>query len=192
MRKSQKQDILEFIESLYEAQEEIKNMLDRKNLAAVQKMLGEYQEFVSALGESIERFEGEGQVTVSYIREYCEILYQIFEMAVNNDVNENAVYKIMRKNLIKIKNSVKNDIPVRKEVVFFPYKASMWDSLESVYLAALEDPDCDAYCVPIPYYDLNPDGTFGKMHYEGAEYPQNIKVTNYQTYNLEERKPDAI
>lgn len=50
MRKSQKQDILEFIESLYEAQEEIKNMLDRKNLAAVQKMLGEYQEFVSALG----------------------------------------------------------------------------------------------------------------------------------------------
>lgn len=192
MRKSQKQDILEFIESLYEAQEEIKNMLDRKNLAAVQKMLGEYQEFVSALGESIERFEGDGQVTVSYIREYCEILYQIFEMAVNNDVNENAVYKIMRKNLIKIKNSVKNDIPVRKEVVFFPYKASMWDSLESVYLAALEDPDCDAYCVPIPYYDLNPDGTFGKMHYEGAEYPQNIKVTNYQTYNLEERKPDAI
>ena len=34
---------------------------------------------------------------------------------------------------------------VRKEVVFLPYKASMWDSLESVWKAAEEDPDCVAY-----------------------------------------------
>lgn len=37
---------------------------------------------------------------------------------------------------------------------FFPYKASMWDSLESVYLVAKEDSDCDVYCVPISYYIL--------------------------------------
>ena len=32
----------------------------------------------------------------------------------------------------------------------------MWDSLESVWQAADADPDCDAYVVPIPYYDTPP------------------------------------
>ena len=68
----------------------------------------------------------------------------------------------------------------------------MWDALESVYLAAKEDPNCDAYCVPIPYYDRNPDRSLGQMHYEGNEYPKNIEVIDWQTYNFEERKPDAI
>ena len=84
------------------------------------------------------------------------------------------------------------DIPVRKEVVFFPYKASMWDSLESVYLAAKEDPECDAYCVPIPYYVRNPDRSLGQMHYEGNEYPKNIEVIDWQSWAGGERKPDVI
>ena len=64
------------------------------------------------------------------------------------------------RNLLKeIKNSILYDInDSKKEVVFLPYKASMWDSLESVWKAADEDPECDAYVIPIPYYDKNPDG----------------------------------
>ena len=68
----------------------------------------------------------------------------------------------------------------------------MWDSLESVYLAAREDETCDAYVVPIPYYDKNADDSFGEMHYEGGEYPDNIEITHYEDYNLEERHPDVI
>lgn len=64
--------------------------------------------------------------------------------------------------------------------------------LENVYLAAKEALDCDAYCVPIPYYDKNSDGNFREMHYEGSEYPDDIEVIDWQTYNFEERKPDAI
>lgn len=37
----------------------------------------------------------------------------------------------------------------KKEMVFLPYKVSMWDSLESVWRAAYEDKDnCLAYVVP--------------------------------------------
>jgi hypothetical protein len=92
-----------------------------------------------------------------------------------------------------IKNSVNNELkPNKIEIAFFPYKASMWDSLESIYLAAKEDPACDAYVVPIPYYDRLPGGAFGQMHYEGREYPSNIPVVDWQAYNVEERKPDVI
>ena len=67
---------------------------------------------------------------------------------------------------------------MRIEAVFLPYKASMWDSLESVWKAADEDPDCDAYVIPIPYFDRNPDGSFGPMHDERLDYPDNVPVTD--------------
>ena len=89
-------------------------------------------------------------------------------------------------------NSVKNDIPERREVVFLPYKASMWDSLESVWKAADEDPDCDAYVIPIPYFDRNSDGSFKEMHYEGGQYPAYVPITHYDDYDISVREPDMI
>lgn len=193
MRKAQKKDILDMIQTLHEAHEEIKNHIDRNNTVSAQDLLAQCQECAVSIGNAIETMEKEDCITIPYIQDYCDFVYQIYEALQNNtDSNANKIYKNLKKQLLRIENSVKNDIPVRKEVVFFPYKASMWDSLESVYLAAKEDPECDAYCVPIPYYDRNPDRSLGQMHYEGNEYPKNIEVIDWQSYNFEERKPDAI
>lgn len=192
MRKAQKQEILEMIQTLHQAHDEIKENIDRKNFMLAQDMLSQCQECAISIGNAIEKLEGEGFVTVPFIEAYCDALFATFEELNGSDANANKIYKNLKKQLLRIENSIKNDVPIRKEVAFFPYKASMWDSLESVYLAAKEDPDCDAYCVPIPYYDRNTDGSLGKMHYEGREYPKNIEVIDWQTYNFEERKPDAI
>lgn len=94
--------------------------------------------------------------------------------------------------LVPIGASIKNDIKVRLEILFLPYKASMWDSLESVWMAADADPDCDAYVMPIPYYERNADGSFGTCHYEGGELPDYVPVTHYESYSLEKRQPDII
>lgn len=180
------------IQTLHQAHDEIKNFIDRKNYPLAQDMLGQCQECAISIGTAIEKLEGEGFVTVSYVEVYCDIVFSVYEELNGAEVNANKVYKNLKKQLLRIENSVKNDVPVRKEIAFFPYKASMWDSLESVYLKAKEDPNCDVYCVPIPYYDRNPDRSLGQMHYEGREYPKNIEVIDWQTYNFEERKPDVI
>jgi len=78
------------------------------------------------------------------------------------------------------------------EVVFLPYKAAMWDSLESVWSAAVEDPQCDAYVIPIPYFDRSPDGALGQMHYEGSEYPDYVPVVDWRSYDIENQRPDII
>ena len=192
MRERHKQEIMDFIQSLHQAHEEIRGALNSHNFISVQNMLSECQEFAITLGNTIETLEGEGHITVSFVEEYCEVLFHIFENISQNQINENKIYKTLKKQLLKIENSAKNDIHTRKEVVFFPYKASMWDSLESVYLAAREDESCDAYVVPIPYYDKLPDDSLGELHYEGNEYPADIEITYYEDYNLEERRPDAI
>ena len=194
MRKAQHQEILDMLQTLDEAHKEIKENIEKGNISDAMGLLAQCQECAIMVGTTIEKLEGEGFVTVSYVEAYCDAVYKSHEEinASGQSINANKIYKNLRKQLLRIESSVKNDITIRKEIAFFPYKASMWDSLESVYLAAKEDPNCDAYCVPIPYYDRNPDKSLGQMHYEGNEYPKNIEVIDWQTYNFEERKPDAI
>lgn len=193
MRKSQKQEILELINTLGQAHDEIAQYLDNGKYENAKIMLAQCQDSAIAVGTVIEKSEGENAVTVSVIEEYCDMVYRIYEkLNTADDINGRKIYKNLRKQLFRIESSIKNDIPSKKEIVFFPYKASMWDSLESIYLKAKEGADCDVYCVPIPYFELNPDKSFGVMHYEGNMFPKNIEITDWQSYHFEERRPDSI
>ena len=175
----------------------IKRTLDARNLAATLELLEQCQNCAIGLGEKIEAMEGEGFPTISLLENYCEVLYQIYEKVLQSaGINSNQVHNTLAKELIRIgnsiKNSIKNDIHIRSEAVFLPYKASMWDSLESIWKAADEDPDCDAYVIPIPYFDRNSDGSFKEMHYEGGQYPAYVPITHYDDYDISVREPDMI
>lgn len=82
--------------------------------------------------------------------------------------------------------------PRRRIIVFLPYKAAMWDSLESVWMAADADENCEAYVIPIPYYERKTDYTFGTMHYEGELFPDYVPIVDYRNVSLEAMHPDAI
>lgn len=192
MREAQRQELLGCVCSLHQAHEEIKGALEQKEYRRAQKMLGECQEFAISIGEAIEKWEGQGHVAVTNLEAYCETLFHIYNELENGGGNVAKVGKLLIKEGRKIESSIRNDIHTRKEVVFLPYKASMWDSLESVWLAADEDPGCDAYVIPIPYYDKKPDGSMGQLHYEFDQYPAYVPVMRYEEYDFESRQPDMI
>lgn len=193
MRKEQKKQAEDFLKVLDEAHGQIRTSIENKNLPAALSVLEDCQQGAISLGNMIEAAEGEGCAVIPLLENYCELVYQFHENVIKGEpVNGNKVYKHLRSFLLKIESSVKNDIKVRTEAVFLPYKASMWDSLESVWRAADEDPDCDAYVIPIPYYDKNPDGSFREMHYEGRQYPDDVPVVWYEDYDFEKRRPDMI
>lgn len=159
MRKAQKEQAQELVRQMEEAHDQIRKFIEQSSIPSAMELLEECQNGGITLGTLIENTEGEGHPTVLFLEEYCELTYQIYEdLNAGKDVNINKIYKLLRQKLIKAANSIKNDIGVRKEAVFLPYKASMWDSLESVWKAADEDENCDAYVIPIPYYDKNSDG----------------------------------
>lgn len=82
---------------------------------------------------------------------------------------------------------------IKKEIVFLPYKASMWDSLESVWRAFDDDKEqCNAYVVPIPYCDLNQDRTVKEWHCERELFPQYVPTLDWQSVDLEVMHPDVI
>lgn len=191
MRKFLKKDILELLRTMYEAHDELKNFIEKKDFGRMEIILADLQDMAVQIGTAIEKSEGEGFVTVKYLEEYCEAVYEVSQ-GDGDESNGNKVRKALNKKLIKAENSVKADIRVKIEIVFISYKAAMWDSLESVWRSAALDPDCDAYVIAVPYYDLNPDQSFGRFHYEGDEYPDDVPITHYEAYDLAVRKPDVI
>lgn len=207
MRKKDKQKALDFIKTLYLAHDEIWNAINGNNSDMAQILLGQCLEGAEALENMIGSLESRESVTVTYIHAYGNALRRIIQAAALNSgpadlesvsaatgLQEDFIDKLkaLNKELLKVEESTKRDIPVRIEAVFLPYKASMWDSLESVWRAAEEDANCDAYVIPIPYYDKNPDGSFREEHYEGDQYPDYVPVTHYTQYDFTNRHPDLI
>ncbi len=220
MRREQKKQIQDFAELLGQAHEEIRKEIQNRNPAAAMDLLAQCQEGAIQLGGLIEAAEREDAPTISLLESYCELAYEIYgelgrwsglpgdadgaeerepdgkkagrTATAGGTMNGAKAYKKLRNALLRIEGSIRNDIKVRLEIAFFPYKASMWDSLESVWRAAAADPDCDAYVVPIPYYDRNRDGSLGTYHYEGNAFPPDVPVVYYENYRLEERKPDIV
>ncbi len=189
MRKFQQKQLLDVIQSLHALHQKTGESLLQKEYQTAQTLLSACQEAAIQVGEAIEELEGVGTAAVACLEHYCEILYQVSMQS--EELSAKKAAALLKEALNRAEEAVR-DMPVRREIVFLPYKASMWDSLESVYLAAKEDQECDAYVVPIPYYDKRADGSLGEMHYEGDEYPKNIEITPYTAYNLEQRRPDVI
>lgn len=169
MRKYQQRQILELLKTFEEAQSA--------------GLLGACQDGAVKICEFI---EGQGTQTVALLEEYCELLYK----ASVGEISK----KWLRKQLIQIENSVKSELkPNKLEIAFLSYNASMSDSIESIYLAAKADPDCDTYWIPVPYFERKADGSLGTMHYEGEEcYGDNIECTDWREYDIEVRHPDVI
>lgn len=193
MRRIQKKQAEDFIKLLAEAHEAIVEAVRTNQRDEAMDMLSQCQAGAIQLGELIESTEGEGVRTISFIEDYCECVYRIYAgIGQGQELSGEQIKKELSEALRQVENSVNIDIKVRKEVVFLPYKASMWDSLESIWKAADEDENADAYVIPIPYCDKNPDGSFKEMHYEGDLYPDYVPITKYDEYDFESRRPDII
>jgi hypothetical protein len=172
MRKHQQRQILELLQTIVQAQS--------------MGMYANCQKGAQGLVEFIEQIEGEGTQTVALLVEYYELLFRANE----GEIGE----KPLREHLVQIESSVRSELkPNKIEIAFLSYNASMSDSIESIYLAAKADPDCDAYWIPIPYFERKSDGSFGTMRHEGADhYSDGIECTDWRQYDIEARHPDAV
>ncbi len=193
MRRYLKNQCLETLSVLEEAHTEISNLIEKKQIDTVPGLLEQCQQGAISVGTLIENSEGEGTDEVHRLEEYCELIWQFSEeLKAGKPVNARKLEKKLGRCLQGASNGIQNRIPTQKEVVFLPYKASMWDSLESVWRKMDADPDVTAIVMPIPYFDKNPDGSVRELHYEANDFPKDVPVIHYKAYDLEAKHPDAI
>ncbi|MDL2272868.1 hypothetical protein LJC23_07560, partial [Desulfovibrio sp. OttesenSCG-928-I05] len=192
MRKIQQKKILDWIKSLNSSFAPVADYVSLNQatatfpiLANVQKTAKEIEIFV----ESIAGKKTDTALLLKGIRKQIRILEHEIKKESANILSVNTVFE----QLETLETIFLQEFRLtRMEVVFFPYKASMWDAFESVWRAATDDPDCDVYVVPIPYCDKKQDKSIGEIHYEGNEYPDYVTITDWREYSVDENRPDII
>lgn len=191
MRKAAKKQIENFINFLLHINEHLQSILS-KDVHETLALIAETQEGLKIAYHMIMESEGKAHAACTEVEKYQQQLDKIQQVVCTQDILacEQAYEELQL--VWKHLSSAISQIKVRQEVVFMPYKAAMWDSLESVWMAAEADSDCDAYVVPLPYYDKKEDRSFGDYHYEADLFPTEVPITHYDDYDLASRKPDVI
>ena len=229
MRLYIKKQCLEMLETLAEANGEIRRLMEGKDWDSVLPFLENCQQSAISVGNAIDRACGgieivkneagdgsnenpgdssagnEGAAAVHALEDYCESLYILHEKigcrtsSNENGIGEeadsvdlNSVLKELDAEIETCRKELTDKVSTQKEVVFLPYKASMWDALEFAWRKAEKEPGCTALVIPIPYYDRNADTTLGERHYEINEFPADVPVISCEDYDFAGRHPDAI
>ena len=129
------------VDIMQEAVVAMKGLLKEGRTSDVSLLLVDSQDCAIAVGAKLEKLYGEGLETIYALESYCEQLYQISVLLEKETVAQ-ATAELLQ-GLLNTLEQVRMGLSkeMKKEAVFMPYKASMWDSLESVWLAAKEDED---------------------------------------------------
>lgn len=187
MRRYQKKQLIELSSTMEEALSHIERHQQDHGLLV--SLCADCQGCAVAIGNAIENADGEGTKPVALLEELCEQLYFITQ-----ECGPLKPYiKRCRELLAQINHGIKYDLPDDKlEILFLPYKASMWTALESIWQAAIGYKNCNVTVMPVPYYKLYLAEEKGEFAYEGEEFPEYVPVVPYQEYDIEKMRPDMI
>lgn len=174
--------------------EQLRQRLDAGDIELALAALENAQQTAIELGTLIEQVKGEGLKTVLFLEQFCEAVYQMHMVLTDSVSQENTVKSTEKLDTILAQAGacMKREITDRKEMVFLPYKAVCWCAMETVYRAAAADPDCDVYVIPIPYYDKDFLGNFVTMHDETEHFPEDVVITQYDSFDFALHHPDWI
>ncbi len=182
IRKYIKEALIQVLHSLIEVHHE---GLIKKQEETLLQILQECQKAAIDIGEIIENNIEKPEKNILVLEEYCEKLYEF-----------SLKPSLCEKSIVELDNYIKKVLQnIEKEqekilVVFFPYKASMWDSMESIWAAVKNDKRCECKVIPIPYYKLEQVSKEAKIAYEGTAFPEYVPITDYNKFSLEKMKPD--
>ncbi len=187
-----------FLPLFREAHGEISRSVQNGAREQALAILGECQNAAIELGTMIEEERGEGTASVGVLERYCETIFRLHQMLKELPPREmdgmtarlSAELSAMEELLSA---TAAEELKHKKEVVFIPYKTSLWGAMESVWQAAVQDNEYSAVVVPAPYYykDASGRAKTDELHYDTG-YSQDVTVTSYTEYNFESRHPDSI
>lgn len=174
-------------DSLLQLLSYIKEGLETLNVTEPEEkidLLQQMQQAVIYIGNTIEKTQKNTEEMIAFLSAFAERMYEL-------SIDSIAV-EIVKEECDRLFEVLQTELKVKFEILFLPYKSSMWDSLESIYKAAVEDTSCNVVVMPIPYYSVNEDRTALEENYEGTFFPEGIEITDYREYSIEERLPDVI
>ncbi|WP_373265172.1 hypothetical protein [Hungatella hathewayi] len=166
--------------------------LDRLPMETGYELLADMQNGIIRIGTLIEEEGSEDeQAVIPVLEEFCEHLYLVSQELERGALGTDFV-KSMRRECRSVISCLRKNLTTQYEIVFMPYKASMWDSLESIYCAAKDDHSCKTVVMPVPYFNIGVNRTVLSYNYEMDQFPPEVELADYRRYNLKQAHPDVI
>ncbi len=173
------------IHKLLDAVLDILNILNR-----LQDKKSAFMDCIGVIHAVLEELKKEKMIPTETISQLKIVKNNLHELMEKNILTDLAGVDDLMKGVKIAQSILKKEVRVKLNIVFLPYKVTMWDSLETIYAEALRDPECEVKVVPIPYYELS--RTERTFRYEGDQFPKEVHITHYSQFNLEEEEPDII
>lgn len=125
---------------------------------------------------------------------FVNVIGSLEQVLCGMDMGEQSEVLGLSSNLITyIADKLEQENNFKKEIMFLPYKVTMFDSMESVWQAAVDDSEhAIPYVMPIPYFDRDTEGNVREWHCETSEFPKYVPVIDYRHIDLAEMHPDVI
>lgn len=158
-----------------------------KDDVALISVLQDSQDAIITVGEQLEKEVEESTELISMMESLCEIFFLLSQNLEYRDEYGKQISDLLEQIITAVSN-----VTAGYQIVFFPYKAEMWDSLESIWLACKEDPLCDCKVVPIPYYHFDANQNKWLYRYEIDSFPSYVPVVHYAEYDLDEKSDVAF
>lgn len=182
MRLYIKEQIEELIISIKEMHTFLITVIEKEQLI---NFLEDCQQAVSAIGDIIRGNSEENKEVISVLEDYSRTIHLILQIEEFSEKERKELDKYLEKISLYLES-----LAINYHVVFLPYKASMWDSLESIWTACNSDERCTCHVVPIPYFEYSSEDDKWEYHYEGNLFPLEIPITSYLEYSMEVNNPD--
>lgn len=190
MIKNKREKVLQLLNTLHEAINYISLNIDKDY-----KFMSEISlEAINTIEYSLNQSKRSDNRIDKLVKDIKEDIY-ILDNEINEIDKTRNICDRLIDNIQQSINLAENRLNEKLNVVFMPYNAYMWNSLESIWKEAMKDDECNCYVVPIPYYKLIEDKD-GKIEaiftYEGDMLPDYVEIIDYKQFDLEIVNPDII
>ncbi len=185
MQKSKKREIVNIFETMLQASELLQKYMSTKQKETIEQLSWELFTCAEAIYNEISDTDEKAVYCKNKILEYMGKLAEVAEQKAASGKQSDILLKEIYRFFV---NEIRED---KFKIVFMPYKADMWKSMESIWEVARADDDCEVKVVPMPYYDItNPQNI--SYYYEQSRFPENVECIHYNQYSEREEHPDAI
>lgn len=150
-------------------------------------LLADCQEAMDSVAQSLRDSGVDESVYGATMEDYFRVTFQ----ASQNIGDVGAFVPELNAQVYALKEVVKNT-EITYHILFLPYKASMWDSLESIWKACVKDERCHCQVVSLPYYQMSETLEQGTLMDERDLYPDDVNIIGHEAYSLRKDLPDVV
>ncbi len=187
---SLKEKVTSVLPLFSEVHKKICEFLTKQEYDLVLQLLADCQEMAIQIGTLVEEEKGALHPFVKQMEQYCEMIFELHTKLTGGQVPDTDVLSEFDGRLAEELETWKE----KKVVVFIPYKASLWGSLDALWRAAVQEEDTDVYVIPASYYYKDAYGRVKKEepHLELEGYPEKVVITNYENFDFSKFRPDEM